>query len=108
MTGNANDPFGGFPIVAPGGQFSLRLGNNGVGGQADRLEQTFLVSAANANFTYKYAVVFQDPGHTAAQQPAFIIEMFDSLNFQCNRNTTTTRAYNHRKPIGYFVEESFF
>ncbi|MGE0567050.1 MAG: PKD domain-containing protein [Bacteroidia bacterium] len=80
MTGNAADPFGGFPVVAPGGQFSLRLGNNGVGGQADRLEQTFLVSAANANFTYKYAVVFQDPGHTQAQQPAFVIEMFDSLN----------------------------
>lgn len=74
------DPFGNFPVVAPGGNFSLRLGNSGTGGQADRIQQTFQVSAANANFTYKYAVVFQDPGHILAQQPSFVIEMFDSLN----------------------------
>jgi gliding motility-associated-like protein len=74
------DPFGGFPFVAPGGNFSLRIGDNNVNGQADRVEQTFFVTAANANFTYKYAVVFEDPGHTAAQQPAFVVEMFDTTN----------------------------
>jgi len=74
------DPFGGFPVTAPGGNFSMRLGNNLTGGQADRIEQTFFVTAANANFTYKYAVVFEDPGHTAAQQPAFVVEMFDTTN----------------------------
>lgn len=79
MTGNGVDPCGGFPVVCPGGNFSVRLGNNGTGAVADRLEQKFFVSAANANFTYKYAVVFQDPGHTVNQQPAFRIEMFDSL-----------------------------
>lgn len=78
MSGNGLDPAGGFPVVAPGGNFSLRLGNNQTGGQADRIEQTFLVSASNANFTYRYAVVFQDPGHAAAEQPAFTIEMADS------------------------------
>lgn len=79
---NANilDPFGGFPIVAPGGNFSLRLGDNNVNGQADRISQTFFVTATNANFTYKYAVVFEDPGHIAAEQPAFVVEMVDSLN----------------------------
>lgn len=79
MTGNGVDPCGGFPVVCPGGNFSVRLGNNGTGAVADRLEQKFFVSASNANFTYKYAVVFQDPGHTVNQQPAFRIEMFDSL-----------------------------
>lgn len=79
MTGNGVDPCGGFPVVCPGGNFSVRLGNNGTGAIADRLEQKFLVTTANANFTYKYAVVFQDPGHTVNQQPAFRIEMFDSL-----------------------------
>ncbi len=82
MSGTAVDPSGGFPVVAPGGVFSLRLGDNITGGEADRIEQTFLVSAANANFTYKYAVVFQDPGHIASQQPAFNIEMLDSLGIQ--------------------------
>ncbi|MBK9284586.1 MAG: PKD domain-containing protein [Sphingobacteriaceae bacterium] len=76
------DPVGGFPAIAPGGNFSLRLGNNVNGGEADRIEQTFMVSAGNANFTYKYAVVFQDPGHTVAQQPSFQIEMRDSLGNQ--------------------------
>ncbi len=81
-SGTGADPLGGFPVVAPGGSFSLRLGDNVNGGEADRIEQTFLVSPANANFTYKYAVVFQDPGHSPAQQPAFQIEMIDSNNVQ--------------------------
>lgn len=78
MTGAGNDPFGGFPLVYPGGSFSLRLGNSGVNGQADRIEQTFLVSASNANFSYKYAVVFEDPNHPTNQQPFFQVEMIDS------------------------------
>jgi gliding motility-associated-like protein len=81
-SGASLDPFGGFPVVAPGGTFSLKLGNNLVNGEADRIEQTFLVSTANANFSYKYAVVFQDPGHSVSQQPAFNIEMLDSLGVQ--------------------------
>ncbi len=80
VTGNGLDPYGNFPVVAPGGNFSLRLGDNQVGGRADRIQQTFLVSAANAFFTYRYAVVLQDPGHVPAQQPAFVIEMFDQNN----------------------------
>jgi len=78
MTGTGIDPCGGFPVVCPGGLFSVRLGNNGTGGIADRMEQTFSVTAANSNFTYKYAVVFQDPGHAVADQPAFMVQMLDS------------------------------
>jgi gliding motility-associated-like protein len=82
MTGNGLDPAGNFPVVFPGGNFSLRLGNNQTNGQADRVEQTFMVTPANANFTYRYAVVLQDPGHTPAQQPSFEIEMMDSNGVQ--------------------------
>jgi gliding motility-associated-like protein len=78
MSGTGVDPCGGFPVVSPGGLFSVMLGNNGTGGVADRMEQTFSVTAANLNFTYKYAVVFQDPGHAVADQPAFTIQMLDS------------------------------
>ncbi len=77
-SGTGVDGCGGFPIVAQGGNFSVMLGNNGTGGLADRLEQTFAVTAANANFTYRYAVVFEDPGHALADQPRFEIEMLDS------------------------------
>jgi gliding motility-associated-like protein len=81
-TGAGIDACGGFPIVAAGGNFSVRLGNNGTGGVADRLEQTFSVTSSNANFTYRYAVVFQDPGHVVADQPSFQIEMLDSNGIQ--------------------------
>ncbi len=82
MSGTGVDPAGGFPVVATGGNFSMRIGNNQVNGEADRMEQTFMVNATNANFTYKYAVVFEDPGHTQTQQPAFQIEMLDSSGTQ--------------------------
>jgi gliding motility-associated-like protein len=81
-SGTALDACGGFPIVAPGGNFSVQLGDNNVGGIADRLEQTFNVTPANANFTYKYAVVLQDAGHAIIDQPSFQIEMLDSSNTQ--------------------------
>ncbi len=76
------DACGGFPTVDSGGLYSVKLGDSNVGGIADRLEQTFNVTSANANFTYKYAVVFQDPGHALADQPSFQIEMLDSNNVQ--------------------------
>lgn len=71
MTGG-NDPCGGFPRVDPsGGPFSVRLGNNGTGAEAEQLMQTFAVSPTNSSFTYRYAVVFEDPGHTSPEQPFF-------------------------------------
>ena len=82
MSGAGTDPYGGFPIVEPSGLFSLRLGDNVNGGFADRIEQTFLVSPANANFSYKYAVVLEDPNHPIVQQPSFQVEMVDTLNQQ--------------------------
>lgn len=81
-SGAGTDICGGFPVVASGGSFSVRLGNNGTGGIADRLEQTFAVTSSNANFTYRYAVVFEDPGHALADQPKFQIEMLDSSGVQ--------------------------
>ncbi|MGZ3903573.1 MAG: PKD domain-containing protein [Bacteroidia bacterium] len=77
-SGAGVDPCGGFPVVCPGGTYSVKLGNNAVGGVADRLEQTFLVSSGNTNFTYKYAVVLEDPGHSVADQPSFQIDMVDA------------------------------
>lgn len=82
VTGAGVDPCGGFPVVNPGGNFSLMLGDNNVGGIADRIEQTFLVTAANTNFSYAYAVVLEDPGHAPADQPSFQIEMLDANGAQ--------------------------
>ena len=71
MTGG-NDPCGGFPRVDPqGGPYSVRLGNNQTGAQAEQLRQTFAVSPNNSSFTYRYAVVFEDPSHSPQDQPFF-------------------------------------
>ena len=79
MTGNGVDPFsnGTIPVVAPGGTFSARLGNSNVGAQAERLTYSFLVDPSSALFIYRYAVVFEDPNHTPADQPRFQIRVFD-------------------------------
>jgi gliding motility-associated-like protein len=65
--------------VAPGGNYSLRLENTFTGGNLSRISQTFLVNPANANFTYRYAVVLEDPSssHTDPQRPFFRIRVLD-------------------------------
>jgi len=67
-----NDPCGGFPRVDPqGNPRSVRLGNNDVDSEAEQLMQTFIVTPSNNSFTYRYAVVFEDPGHGSNEQPFF-------------------------------------
>ncbi len=76
-TASGLDPCGGFPTVAPGGNYSVRLGNSCANYQGEILEQTFTVAPGNTSFTYQYAVVLNDGGHSAGEQPYFKIEMFD-------------------------------
>lgn len=74
------DPYGKFARVSPdGGRYSVRLGNNGIGAQAERLSYTLKVPANQPDFTltYYYAVVFQDPKHDQHQQPRFTARVFD-------------------------------
>ena len=59
------------PVVAPGGTYSARLGNESVGSEAEGLSYTFTVTPQSNLITYQYAVVFEDPGHTPAEQPRF-------------------------------------
>ena len=71
------DPYGNFPMVCPGGSYSLRIGNNINGAQGEQIRQSFIVDSLNPYFTYKYAVVFEDPKHPVEQQPFFRAQMFD-------------------------------
>lgn len=88
-SGSNTDFYGGFPTVCPGGTYSLRLGDSINGGHADRIEQTFLVTNSNSNYSYKYAVVLEDPGHPVSEQPAFTVEMLDT-----NGNQIPCTYYN--------------
>ena len=81
MTGTATDPntCNNVPVVAPGGTYSARLGNAINGRQAEKLTYTIpVVDASNALFIYKYAVVLQDPSHTAVDQPRFELKILNA------------------------------
>jgi gliding motility-associated-like protein len=80
MTGTGTDPNtnGAISVVAPGGLFSARLGNDNTGSQAEQLSYQINVDSTNALFIYRYAVVLEDPSHTAQQQPRFEIRVYDS------------------------------
>jgi len=78
---SGNDPYGGFPMLAPnGGTFSVKLGNDDINYEAEQLIYTFNVQPQDTNFIYKYAVVFQDPGHTWSEQPYFELKIYDGSN----------------------------
>jgi gliding motility-associated-like protein len=95
-----NDPYGSFPMLDPGGgSYALRLGGewinlNGpqagdsctsgkkIGGQyyaaGETVQQTFLVTTANAMFTYSYAVVLDKAQHAQGECPYFRAEVLDN------------------------------
>ena len=82
------------PYVAPGGNFSARLGawqesfysdvNPGPfpGSKSEMLEYTFTVDAATPLFIYQYAVVLEDPDgtniHLPDEKPRFEIRVLNS------------------------------
>ncbi len=75
------DPFGLFPTNPPdGSDHAVKLGNTMIGAEAERIQYTIRVPLNDSNFSikYDYAVVFEDPGHTAWTQPRFIARLFDS------------------------------
>lgn len=79
-SGTGLDAYGKFPIVAPGGKYSLKLGTNDNNAKADKARYYIHVPAGSTNFAlvYRYAIVMQDPGHAAAQQPRFTVTTTDS------------------------------
>jgi gliding motility-associated-like protein len=74
------DAYGGFPTLCPyGGNFSVKLGNESTGAEAEAISYTFQVPTTvdTFTFTYFYAVVFQDPQHTLPEQPRFFVTAYD-------------------------------
>jgi gliding motility-associated-like protein len=78
-----NDQYGGFPRLCPyGGDYSVKLGNNNSGREAEGLSYTFQIpsSADTFSLTYYYAVVFEDPGHSNYEQPRFFVTAYDVVS----------------------------
>ena len=77
---NQIDPYGKFPIASPNGSSCcVRLGDSNTGAQAEQLTYTFTIPPNDPDYSliYYYAVVFQNPNHTPAQQPRFTANVFD-------------------------------
>jgi gliding motility-associated-like protein len=77
------DFYGGFPVSCPNGSgYSIQLGNNGTGRQAESMSYTFTIPADVNNYSiiYNYAVVFQNPGHNDWEQPKFTAKVYDVTN----------------------------
>ncbi len=80
-SGTDTDPYGHFPVVSPGGgSYSLKLGNTSIYAKAERAEYYVHVPAGTTDYglVFRYAVVFQDPGHDEDEQPRFAVNAYDS------------------------------
>lgn len=74
------DPYsnGQLSVISPyGGSYSVRLGNDNVGAEAERLSKTILITPQNTSLVYEYAVVFEDPQHDIEDQPRFELNILD-------------------------------
>ena len=81
VSGSGVDPYGFFPVVAPGGGgYSMKLGNNSVGAQVEKIRYYVHVPSTATNYVlvYQYAMVLEDPGHPIGQQPRFEVNLYDS------------------------------
>ncbi len=84
-SGSDTDYYGGFPIVAPGGgSYSLQLGNDVHGDFQKRARYYIHVpqGMSNYSFTYKMAVVVEDPSHSPSLQPKVVLRAYDSASTQ--------------------------
>lgn len=74
---NTNNMISTMPPIG-GGAYSVRLGNDNVGSEAESLTRSFVVNADNQLFIYQYAVVLQDPdGHPPIDKPKFEVRVYD-------------------------------
>lgn len=78
-SGVDTDYYGGFPVVAPGGKYSMKIGNNAAGGECERIRYYVHVPIGGVySLIYQYAAVMQDVGHSPAEQPRMTVRAFDS------------------------------
>ena len=107
MTGGTDPIVGVLPVVYPtSGSRSIRLGNSfgdqNINGGGESISYTFTVNSTNSNFTYHYAVVLNDGGHSPGEQPYFKIRMWDGNNVPIDCATYDVDATT-AQTIGGFV-----
>lgn len=74
---NTNNNISTMPPIG-GGAYTVKLGNENVGSEAERLRRSFVVNSSNQLFIYQYALVLEDPdGHPPIDKPKFEVRVFD-------------------------------
>lgn len=85
-------PTGGAINQVAEGSCAFRLGNSSGGAQMDFAKYTFTVDNSNQDFSFRYAMVMNDPeGHTPAQKPFFGYAIVQGSNWP----TAATLAANY-------------
>jgi gliding motility-associated-like protein len=71
------------PMVAPGSDYSVRIGNVTMGSKFDRLQKSFVVNADNTLFQYKFAIILQDDNnHQTHQKPGFNVKLINDSGIE--------------------------
>jgi gliding motility-associated-like protein len=81
FTDTDRDFYGGFPRKCPNGSnYSIKLGNDLSGNEAEAVAYSFDIPATATNFSllYHYAIVMQDPNHPNEEQPRFKARVLDA------------------------------
>lgn len=80
LTQQGGDPNTGYqlPFLPPDESAVVKLGNEQVGKQAEAITYQFTVNPDYAILLLKFAVVFEDPGHPAPDQPRFVVRVLNS------------------------------
>jgi gliding motility-associated-like protein len=101
MTKTQRDPYiPDLSVVAPGGNYSVRLGNTEAGGHTAKLTQSFIVDSSNAILIYRYAVVLESPEddeqHQGMSSPHFLTRLYDQNGNQisCGEYTVSVLGSN--------------
>jgi PKD repeat protein len=76
------------------GTYSARLGNDRIGAQAEGLSYTLTITPSSTIIRYAYAVVFEDPNHTPAEQPRFQarVRLANGTVIDCTDYTVTAAS----------------
>lgn len=74
-----NDFYGGFPVSAPGGNFSVKVGNN-TDPTPSSLSKSFTVTSTSPVLTYRYAMDLLNYPHTSTDAGRVIIDVLDQNN----------------------------
>lgn len=108
-TAMPNDPYGNFPVVSPmGGNHSIKLGSDSTSSdfyRASRVQYQFTVPM-NDNYTinFLYAIVLDDGGHPASDQPRFSVSVLDAATGQSVKDGCYDLNFVADKSIPGFFE----